>query len=192
MTQIKGTFEGCGEAPAPLKLNEVFISHADSTLNTARSRAVTVNVSLQSIRCLFSLANGPEKTKGQTFSCYFSCIALTQSLHFSHLVFSHLLILSLTFVPSPTATQTPHHQAPLPVFPAGESLCIVVSSWIWKPHSGVNVSEVWQQQSIPIEGGIKTVRRYLSLWKGGGGAVTFCVLSVAGQETLWWGTKSCL
>lgn len=46
MTQIKGTFEGCGEAPAPLKLNEVFISHADSTLNTARSRAVTVNVSL--------------------------------------------------------------------------------------------------------------------------------------------------
>lgn len=72
MTQIKGTFEGCGEAPAPLKLNEVFISRADSTLNTARSRAVTVNVSLQSIRCLFSLANGPESTKGQTFSCPFS------------------------------------------------------------------------------------------------------------------------
>lgn len=55
-----------------------------------------------------------------------------------------------------------------PSCPAGESLCIVVSSWIWKPHSGVNVSEVWQQQSVPIEGGIKTVRRYLSLWKGGG------------------------
>lgn len=98
MTQIKGTFEGCGEAPAPLKLNEVFISHADSTLNTARSRAVTVNVSLQSIRCLFSLANGPERTKGQTFSCYFSCISLTQSLHFSHLVFPRLLFLSLTFL----------------------------------------------------------------------------------------------
>lgn len=95
MTQIKGTFEGCGEAPAPLKLNEVFISHADSTLNTARSRAVTVNVSLQSIRCLFSLANGPERTKGQTFSCYFSCISLAQSLHFSHLEFpqSYLLLL---------------------------------------------------------------------------------------------------
>lgn len=90
MTQIKGTFEGCGEAPAPLKLNEVFISHADSTLNTARSRAVTVNVSLRSIGCLFSLANGPERTKGQTFSCYFSCNSLTQSFHFSHLVFPRL------------------------------------------------------------------------------------------------------
>lgn len=95
MTQIKGTFEGCGEAPAPLKLNEVFISHADSTLNTARSRAVTVNVSLQSIRCLFSLANGPERTKGQTFSCYFSCISLAQSLPFSHLISPRLLFLSL-------------------------------------------------------------------------------------------------
>lgn len=83
MTQIKGTFEGCGEAPAPLKLNEVFISRADSTLNTARSRAVTVNVSLQSIRCLFSLTNGPERTKGQGFLCYFSCISLTQLLPFS-------------------------------------------------------------------------------------------------------------
>ena len=90
MTQIKGTFEGCGEAPAPLKLNEVFISHADSTLNTARSRAVTVNVSLRSIGCLFSLTNGLERTKGQTFSCYFSCNSLTQSLHFSHLVFPRL------------------------------------------------------------------------------------------------------
>lgn len=128
MTQIKGTFEGCGEAPAPLKLNEVFISHADSTLNTARSRAVTVNVSLQSIGCLFSHSSGPEKTKGQTFPCYFSCIAMTQSLHFSHLVFPHLLLLSLTFVRSPTATQTSHHQAPFPVFPAGESQRIVVPS----------------------------------------------------------------
>lgn len=108
MTQIKGTFEGCGEAPAPLKLNEVFISHADSTLNTARSRAVTVNVSLQSICCLFSLTNGPERTKGQTFSCYFPCISLAQSPHFSHLVFFFYLLLS---VPSPT-TQTTHHQAP--------------------------------------------------------------------------------
>lgn len=141
MTQIKGTFEGCGEAPAPLKLNEVFISHADSTLNTARSRAVTVNVSLRSIHCLFSLTNGPERTKGQTFSCYFSCTSLGQSLHFSHLVFPRLLFLSFTFVPSPT-TQTPHHQAPLPVFPAAESLYVVVSSWIWKPHSKVNVREV--------------------------------------------------
>lgn len=111
MTQIKGTFEGCGEAPAPLKLNEVFISHADSTLNTARSRAVTVNVSLQSIRCLFSLANGPERTKGQTFSCYFSRISPAQPPHFSHLVFPRLLFLSLTFAPSP-ATQTPRRRAP--------------------------------------------------------------------------------
>lgn len=67
MTQIKGTFEGCGEAPAPLKLNEVFISRADSILKSARSRAVTVNVSLQSIGCLFSPANGPERSKGQIF-----------------------------------------------------------------------------------------------------------------------------
>lgn len=44
MTQIKRAFEGCREAPAPLKLNEVFISHADSTLSSNRSRAVTVNV----------------------------------------------------------------------------------------------------------------------------------------------------
>lgn len=116
MTQIKGTFEGCREAPAPLKLNEVFISHADSTLNTARSRAVTVNVSLQSTGCLFSHSNGPEKTKGKTFPCYFSCIAMTHSLHFSHLVFPHLLLLSPSFVGSPTATQTSHHQAPFPVF----------------------------------------------------------------------------
>lgn len=63
MTQIKGTFEGCSEAPAPLKLNEVFISHADSILSTARSRAVTVNVSFQSICCLFRIANGPGRRK---------------------------------------------------------------------------------------------------------------------------------
>lgn len=44
MTQIKEAFEGCREAPAPLKLNEVFISHADSTLRAGTSRAVTVNV----------------------------------------------------------------------------------------------------------------------------------------------------
>lgn len=111
MTQIKGTFEGCGEAPAPLKLNEVFISHADSTLNTARSRAVTVNVSLQSICCLFSLANGPERTKGQTFSCYFSCIPFAQSLDFSHLVLPRLLFLCITFFLPSSTTQTTHHQA---------------------------------------------------------------------------------
>lgn len=74
MTQIKGTFEGCREAPAPLKLNEVFISHADSTLNTARSRAVTVNVSLPSIHCLFSLANGPGKKKKKTEDTVFHTI----------------------------------------------------------------------------------------------------------------------
>lgn len=124
MTQIKGTFEGCGEAPAPLKLNEVFISRADSTLNTARSRAVTVNVSLQSICCLFSLANGPERTKGQSFSCYFSCIALTQSLPFSHLVFPCLLFLSLTFVPSP-ATQTPPPPSSLSWLFSGGKACIL-------------------------------------------------------------------
>lgn len=112
MTQIKGTFEGCGEAPAPLKLNEVFISHADSTLNTARSRAVTVNVSLQSICCLFSLANGPERTRGQTFSCYFSCIPPVQSLHFSHLVFPRLLFSLYYFLyhhppPKPLTTKLP-------------------------------------------------------------------------------------
>lgn len=109
MTQIKGTFEGCGEAPAPLKLNEVFISHADSTLNTARSRAVTVNVSLQSIRCLFSLANGPERTKGQSFSCYFSCISLTQSFHFSHLVFpwSSSDFYNISHSPLPQKKSTP-------------------------------------------------------------------------------------
>lgn len=139
MTQIKGTFEGCREAPAPLKLNEVFISHADSTLNTARSRAVTVNVSLQSICCLFSLANGPERTKGQTFSCYFSCIPLAQSLHFSHLVFARLLFLCITFS---ITTQTTHHQAPFLSLQRGESLYVVVSFWIWKPHSEVNVREV--------------------------------------------------
>lgn len=147
MTQIKGTFEGCGEAPAPLKLNEVFISHADSTLNTARSRAVTVNVSLRSIGCLFSLTNGLERTKGQTFSCYFSCNSLTQSLHFSHLVFPRLFFFFFphlfTFVPSPTTQNPLAAKAPLPLsFPAGESPCIVVSSWIWKPHSEVKVREV--------------------------------------------------
>lgn len=96
MTQIKGTFEGCGEAPAPLKLNEVFISHADSTLNTARSRAVTVNVSLRSICCLFSLANGPEEKKktpeDSLFHAIFPRMATAHSLHFSHLVLPRLLL----------------------------------------------------------------------------------------------------
>lgn len=194
MTQIKGTFEGCGEAPAPLKLNEVFISHADSTLNTARSRAVTVNVSLRSIGCLFSLANGPERTKGQTFSCYFSCNSLTQSFHFSHLVFPRLffffsLISLLLCHHQPPKTPSPP-KLPFPSFPAGESPCIVVSSWIWKPHSEVKVREVWQQQSTLIEGGIKNSKSLcVSVERG---PVTFCVLSVAGQETLWWGTKKLL
>lgn len=106
MTQIKGTFEGWGEAQAPLKLNEVFISHADSTLNTARSRAVTVNVALQSIHCLFSLPTGPEKTKGHTFSCYFfPCIALTHFTFFTPGLLSpfFLSILHLYHHPPPPA-----------------------------------------------------------------------------------------
>lgn len=113
MTQIKGTFEGCVEAPAPLKLNEVFISRADSTLNTARSRAVTVNVSLQSIRCLFSLASGPERTKGQTFSCYFSCISLVQPPSFSqppppHLLFYLLFLSTQTMQTLPPPSSLSH------------------------------------------------------------------------------------
>lgn len=54
---------------------------------------------------------------------------------------SSSLFLSLTFILSPT-TQISHHQAPIAVFLAGESLYIVVSSWIWKPHSEFNVREV--------------------------------------------------
>lgn len=133
MTQIKGTFEGCVEAPAPLKLNEVFISRADSTLNTARSRAVTVNVSLQSIRCLFSLASGPERTKGQTFSCYFSCISLVHSPSSSYLVFPPHLFFYLLFLCTQTM-QNLHHQALFSVFLEEESLYIVVSPWIWNTH----------------------------------------------------------
>lgn len=105
MTQIKGTFEGCGEAPAPLKLNEVFISHADSTLNTARSRAVTVNVSLRSICCLFSLASGPEgkKKKHQrtVFFMLFFHAWLLPTPSISHTWCSLVFFLQfLTFVPS--------------------------------------------------------------------------------------------
>ena len=165
MTQIQDTFEGCGEAPAPLKLNEVFISRADSTLNAARSRAVTVNVSLQSIRCLFSPANGPERTKGRAFSCYFPCFPLARSPPphtWSSLV---CFFLSLTLVLLPAA-QMPHHRAPLPVSPASESLYIVVSSWIWKPRSEVNVREVWQQQSTPMEGRIKNSETCVSVERG--------------------------
>ena len=142
MTQIKGTFEGCGEAPAPLKLNEVFISHADSTLNTARSRAVTVNVSLQSIRCLFSLANGPERTKGQTFSCYFSCISLAQSLPFLTPDFFFSISYFCPHHPPPPPPPPPPELPFLSLQAEKESLYIVVSSWIWKPHSEVNVREV--------------------------------------------------
>lgn len=107
MTQIKGTFEGCGEAPAPLKLNEVFISHADSTLNTARSRAVTVNVSLRSVCCLFSLANGPEgkkknkKHQRTVFFMLFFHAWLLPTPSISHTWSSLVFFLqSLTFVPS--------------------------------------------------------------------------------------------
>lgn len=104
MTQIKGTFEGCGEAPAPLKLNEVFISHADSTLNTARSRAVTVNVSLRSICCLFSLANGPEEKKNHQRTVFFMLFFhawLLPTPSISHTWSSLVFFLQfLTFVPS--------------------------------------------------------------------------------------------
>ena len=65
--------------------------------------------------------------------------------------------------------------SPFLSFPAGESLYIVVSSWIWKPHSEVNVREVWQQQSALIEGRIKTVRRCTSLWKGGPLHSVYCL-----------------
>lgn len=106
MTQIKGTFEGCGEAPAPLKINEVFISHADSTLNTARSRAVTVNVSLRSLRCLFSLADGPGRTKRTHFFMLFFHAFLTPDLP------------SFSF-PSSYFPPIGHHRALLPVFSGG-------------------------------------------------------------------------
>lgn len=141
MTQIKGTFEGCGEAPAPLKLNEVFISRADSTLNTARSRAVTVNVSLQSTGCLFSLANGPERTKGHTFFTLFF-------MHFPRPVSPiltpgfPLVCFLFFFFFLPPARSLLATEPPFPVFPAGESLYIVVSAWIWKPHGEVNIREV--------------------------------------------------
>lgn len=89
----------------------------------------------------------------------------------------------------PPKTPSPP-KLPFPSFPAGESPCIVVSSWIWKPHSEVKVREVWQQQSTLIEGGIKNSKSLcVSVERG---PVTFCVLSVAGQETLWWGTKKLL
>lgn len=56
-----------GEAPAPLKLNEVFISRADSALNSHRSRPVTVNVSLSpmllSLSVCLALPVGMKKTK---------------------------------------------------------------------------------------------------------------------------------
>lgn len=57
-----------GEAPAPLKLNEVFISRADSALNSHRSRPVTVNVSLSpmllSLSVCLALPVGMKKTSG--------------------------------------------------------------------------------------------------------------------------------
>lgn len=97
MTQIQDIFEGCREALAPLKLNEVFISRADSTLNTDRSRAVADNVSSQSLCCLFSLTIGPIKNQRTAFSMLLFHGSLSSSL-------SSLL---LCRIPVPSPTQTP-------------------------------------------------------------------------------------
>lgn len=121
MTQIKGTFEGCGEAPAPLKLNEVFISHADGTLNTARSRAVTVNVPLQAFTVCLAPPLCLKETKGPSFHAIFHALPSTP-LSISH---------TWMFSPSPYPIScicaisqcwlpTPHHQTPFPVFRAEE------------------------------------------------------------------------
>lgn len=142
MTQIKGTFQGCGEAPAPLKLNEVFISHADSTLNTARSRAVTVNVSLQRIHCLFSLANGPEKNQRMDFFMLYFMLC-------SHPVppFHTPGLPSSTFTIPSFCNITHHHQSPSPLSSPSclssrrkPAYCGFLLDL--KPHSGVNVREV--------------------------------------------------
>lgn len=98
MTQIKGTFEGCREAPAPLKLNEVFISHADSILSTARSRAVTVNVSLRSSRSLFCLTSGPRRPPPQKKNKDFSSI-LTPVFHSYAFLLSFHHLSSITTAP---------------------------------------------------------------------------------------------
>lgn len=155
MTQIKGTFEGCGEAPAPLKLNEVFISHADGTLNTARSRAVTVNVPLRAFAACLASPPCLKETKGWSFHAIFHASPSPRS-PFLTPGFLRLLLLSPVFAPSATAA----HQLLTTKLPflslEQEKICIVVSPWIWKPRGRVNVREVWQQQSVPMEGGTKT------------------------------------
>lgn len=110
---------------------------------------------------------GLKEPKDRLFHAIFHAF-LSPSLSLSHtwspLVFFFYLLCPIT-----------HHQAPFPVFPAGESPHIVVSSWIWKPHSEVNVREVWQRQSTPIEGRIKTVRHCVSRWKGGPLHSVYCL-----------------
>lgn len=122
MTQIKGTFEGCGEAPAPLKLNEVFISHADGTLNTARSRAVTVNVPLRAFSACLASPLCLKETKGWSFHAIFHALH-PLPLSISHTWFSPSPFTISCICPiSHRCPPTPHHQAPFPVFRAGENL----------------------------------------------------------------------
>lgn len=121
------------------------------------------------------------------FFTHFSLTSLPHSPTCSSLF---CFFLALIFVPSPT-TQTPHHQAPFLVFAAGESLYIVVSSWIWKPHSEVNIREVWQQQSALTEGRIKPVRRCVFLWKGGPLYSVYWHCLWLGRR-LWWGDQKLL
>lgn len=116
MTQIKGVSSGgCGGAAEglqrggaePLKLNEVFIRRADSTLNTGTSRAVTVNVSLRSLGCLLSLAGGgPQGEQGKKkdrakerllHAIFFSFLCTAPSILFSHLLLSRSLSHSRPF-----------------------------------------------------------------------------------------------
>lgn len=69
--------------------------------------------------------------------------------------FPRLLLLSPVFEPSaPPPCQLLTTKLPF-LSREQKKICIVVSPWIWKPHGRVNVREVWQQQSIPVEGGTK-------------------------------------
>lgn len=99
-------------------------------------------------------------------------------MHFSHPVPAFLTpgFSSPTFSISYFCPIT-HHHALFPVFPAGESLYIMVSSWIWKPHSEVSVRKVWQQQSTSIKDRIKTVKCCVSVK---GACYTLCTDTVCG------------
>lgn len=128
-----------GEVPAPLKLNEVFISRADSALNSHRSRAVTVHVSLSPMLLSLSVCLALPVDRKKLKWDFFLSPPLPPFFFFLHLLYSLPQVLSLSF--------SLHNPFSLLFSPGGDCLQLCRPSCSLSHRRGESVTECVRRQA---------------------------------------------